>query len=213
MNMNILLKIIQEEIDKACLDLENRMFFEQAPPADPAAPPADPAAGGPADPAAGGGEAPAGGGEEEKEEDEVSKTIETLAKRNATDIKKTIISDVQSGERDKAEEVIATVDAEKEEAPKSMKDAVKSIKRVFKFKVPDDVKAAAEKKVKEKNDKEKKEKEEKAKASAGEAAPAAPGGAPATPPAAPVTESKLQNTLREYLFYKKLYEKENRGSK
>jgi len=203
----MLLRLIEEEINKALIDLENGTLLEQAPPADPAAAaPADPNAAPPADPAAGGGEGESDTSGEE-ESDDVTEKIKSLAKKTTADIKKTLLSDMQDGEREKAEKVIATVqeDEENKEVTSDLKKAVGEIQRVFNFKVSDEIKDEIKKKTqekKEKEDKEKKEKEETKKASEA--------GAPATPaaPAAPVTESKLQTLLREYLLYKQLYEKE-----
>ena len=211
-HQKILLQIIEEEIEKACFAIGQGIFFEQvAPPAAPAAaPPTDPTAGAgspPADPNAPADAADAGGGSEEgeKEEakdegDDVSKTIETLAKKATMDIKKTLLSDIQSGKREDVEKIVATVEAEKDSQDKDIQQAIDNIKKVFKFKVPEKVEKEAKEKAKEK---EKEDKEEETEATP----PATPptGGAP---PAAPVTESKLQFALREYLFYKNLYEKE-----
>lgn len=188
---NKLLQLIEEEINKALSDIEKGRLFEQAPPTDPAASgPADPNAAPPAD----------AGGEEEK--DEVTEKIKALAKKTTTDIRKTLVSDMQGAERENAEKIIATVeqDGDNKEVTSDLKDAVKQIQKVFKFKVSDETKNEIKKKAEEKK---KKEEEEKAEAPAGATPPAAP----ATPPQ-PVTESKLQTLLREYLVYKQLYENE-----
>ena len=204
---NKLLQLIEEEINKALNDIENGMLFEQAPPADPAAsPPADPAA------AAGGeGESSDSAGAEE-EKDEVTEKIKALAKKTTTDIKKTLVSDMQDGDRENAEKIIATVEenGDNKEVTSDLKNAVKQIQRVFNFKVSDEVKDEIKKKTeetkkKEEEEKKKKEEEKKAEAPAAGTSPAAPAA-----PAAPVTESKLQTLLREYLVYKQLYEKEAR---
>lgn len=199
--MNILLKIIQEEIDKACLDLENRMFFEQAPPPDPAA------GGAPPDPAAAGA-APAG--EEppaEEEKDEVAEMIKTLGQQTATNIKKTILSDIQTGNREQPQKIIARVQAEKDKSsiPKGVTRAVNSVQRVFNFKIPDDIKDQAEKDVAKKEEEDKKKKEDEKNKEQSAAGQPTAAGAPA-----PVTESGLQIALREYLFYKNQYEKRGR---
>lgn len=190
--MNILLKLIQEEIDKACLDLENGIFFEQV------APPAAPTP--PADPNAASSPEPSPEAESEDAGDDISKTIETLAKKTTTDITKTLLSDIQSGKREDVEKVVATVEAEENSQDKDIQQAIDKIRKVFKFKVPKKVEEEAKEKAKEK---EGKNKETESSASAA-TAPAAGG----SPPASPVTESKLQIALREYLFYKNLYEKE-----
>jgi hypothetical protein len=201
---NKLLQLIEEEINKALSDIEYGMLFEQAPPADPAASP-------PADPVAGEGESSDSGGTEEK--DEVTEKIKALAKKTTTDIKKTLVSDMQDGDRENAEKIIATVEenGDNKEVTSDLKSAVKQIQKVFNFKVSDEVKDEIKKKTeenkkKEEEEKNKKEEEKKAEAPAAGAPPAAP----ATPaaPAQPVTESKLQTLLREYLVYKQLYEKE-----
>lgn len=196
---NKLLQLIEEEINKALNDIENGMLFEQAPPADPAASP-------PADPAAAGGEgesSDSAGAEEEK--DEVTEKIKALAKKTTTDIKKTLVSDMQDGDRENAEKIIATVEenGDNKEVTSDLKNAVKQIQRVFNFKVSDEVKDEIKKKTEE--TKKKEEEEKKAEAPAAGTSPAAPAA-----PAAPVTESKLQTLLREYLVYKQLYEKEAR---
>jgi hypothetical protein len=205
----MLLRLIEEEINKALIDLENGTLLEQTPPADPsAAAPADPNAAPPADPAAGGEEESDTSGEEES--DDVAEKIKSLAKKTTADIKKTLLSDMQDGEREKAEKVIATVqeDEENKEVTSDLKKAVGEIERVFNFKVSDEIKDEIKKKTQEKKEKQDKEKEEKEKTE--KASEVAAPAAPATPaaPAAPVTESKLQTLLREYLLYKQLYEKE-----
>jgi hypothetical protein len=200
----ILLKIIEEEID--------RFLTEQvAPPAAPPTPPADPsAAAPPADAPAGEEGNEAGSGEDKSE---IKTALETLAAKTPIDIKKTLLSSLQNGaERSDTEALVAFVQnkledpeekSEEEETetpvPNNVKKAVKHIIKTFKFKVPE----KAEKKASEE---EKKDDESEA---APPATPAAPPAAPAAP-AAPVTESRLQTSLREYLMFKQLSKKVKR---
>lgn len=215
----ILLKIIEEEIDK--------FLFEQAPPAAPApptppTPPADPsAATPPADPSASGDDS--GGGEEgddDKEEpkDDLEQSIEKLASKTAIDIKKTLLSALQNGaEKEKTQTLVAYVTnkakeekqgEEEKEVPENIKKAVKHIVKTFKFNVPEKAQKEAEKKVEEDKSEEEERSEEE---SASTETPAAAASPPApTPPAAPVKESRLQTSLREYLMYKQLIKKVKR---
>lgn len=202
----ILLKIIEEEID--------RFLTEQvAPPAAPT-PPADPSAPPPAD------APPEGAGEEEGKEDEsdVKTALETLAAKTPIEIKKTLLSSLQNGaKRPDTETLVAFVQNKIEEpkeesgseeedtetpVPNNVKKAVNHIIKTFKFKVPE----KAEKKASEE---EKKEDETEAAPPATPAAPGAPA-APTPPAAPPVTESRLQTSLREYLMYKQLSKKVKR---
>lgn len=188
-HQKFLLQIIEEEI--------NRFLLEQAAPPVAPAPPADPTAAPP------GTEAPPTeeGGEENT--DEVAKTIKSLAAKTPIDIKKTLLASLQNGaEKSDTEDLIAFVNVNKkeqdsaeneEEIPHNIKKAVKHIIKIFKFKIPEEAKKKAE------------EKEKEAPATPSAAQP--PAAAPATPPAAPVTESRLQTSLREYLAYKRLIQK------
>lgn len=210
----ILLQIIEEEID--------RYLLEQAPPppapAPPATPPADPSA--PADPNA----SPPAEEEEETSDDEddgkIEKTIKSLAAKTPIDIKKTILSALQNGaekadtealvayvkkkeEPEEDSESSADLDTTEEKVPENIKKAVKHIIKTFKFKVPE----KAEKKAEEQEEKEDEGDEAEEKPAAPSPAAAAPAAPPSPPPAAPVKESRLQTSLREYLMYKQLSQK------
>lgn len=193
----ILLQLIDQEID--------RFLMEQAPPP-PAAPPAEPTA-------------DAGEGKDvevDDEENKMEKTIKTLASKTPIDIKKTILSSLQNGaEKADTEALVAYVknkeeapeedsdeyDDEKateEKVPENIKKAVKHIIKTFKFKVPE----KAEKKAEKEEEKEADGEEEEEAPTETPAAPAAPAAL-----AAPVKESRLQTSLREYLLYKQLSQK------
>jgi len=201
-NLSRLLKnIINEEIDLALKDINKGIFFEQQAP--PVAPPPDPAAATPpaapgADPAAPG--APPAG-EEDKDDtgDAITKKIESLAKRSDEDIKKTLKAGLQDGSKEKEtmeimSKVINSID---KDTPENVKRMAIEFQNEFDIEVPADME----------------EDGENNKAPAAPAAPAVPGqppaptAAPATP--APIKESRLQTNLREYLAYKKLYQRHN----
>ena len=188
-NLSRLLKnIINEEIDLALKDINKGIFFEQqAPPADPAAaPPADPAAPG-APPA----------GEEDKADtgDDITKKIESLAKRSDEDIKKTLKAGLQDGSKEKEtmeimSKVINSID---KDTPENVKRMAIEFQNEFDIEVPTDVGEEAE--------------NNETAAAAVPGQPPAPAPPPATP--APIKESRLQTNLREYLAYKKLYQRHN----
>jgi hypothetical protein len=183
-HQKLLLQIIEEEIESFLLE-------QVAPPAAPV-PPAAPEA--PATP-----DAPAEDTEEGSEESDTAKKIKSLASKTAIDIKKILLSDLQDGgKREEAEAIVAYVNKKEEEpteasdeeqVPPNVKKAVDHIQKTFKFKVPEKAKEKVEK-----------EKEEPASAAQ-----------PPASPAAPVTESRLQTTLREYLHYKRLYNKNKKS--
>ena len=196
-NLSRLLKnIINEEIDLALKDINKGIFFEQqappvAPPPDPAAAPA-PAPG--ADPAA----APPPAGEEDKDDtgDDITKKIESLAKRSDEDIKKTLKAGLQDGSKEKEtmeimSKVINSID---KDTPENVKRMAIEFQKEFDIEVPADM-------------------EEDGENNKAPAAPAVPGQPPAPPAApatpAPIKESRLQTNLREYLAYKKLYQRHN----
>jgi len=183
-NLSRLLKnIINEEIDLALKDINKGIFFEQQAP--PGAPPADPAAPG-APPA----------GEEDKADtgDDITKKIESLAKRSDEDIKKTLKAGLQDGSKEKEtmeimSKVINSID---KDTPENVKRMAIEFQNEFDIEVPTDVGEEAEN-------------NETAAAVPGQ--PPAPAPPPATP--APIKESRLQTNLREYLAYKKLYQRHN----
>ena len=202
----ILLKIIEEEID--------RFLTEQAAPPAAPTPPADPSAVAP----------PEGAGDTAGEDDsgegggsEIKTALETLAAKTPIDIKKTILSSLQNGaERPDAETLVAYVQNKLEEpkeesdeeddtetpVPNNVKKAVSHIVKTFKFKVPE----KAEKEAKKEEEKDDESEETPSAATPAPGAPAAP-----TPPATPpVTESRLQTSLREYLMFKQLSKKVKR---
>ena len=201
-NLSRLLKnIINEEIDLALKDISTGIFSEQqappvAPPPDPAAaPPAAPTP--PADPAA----TPPAEGEEDKADtgDEITKKIESLAKRSDEDIEKTLKAGLQDGSKEKEtleimSKVINSID---KDTPENVKRMAIEFQKEFDIEVPADME----------------EDGENNKAPAVPAVPAVPGqppaptAAPAAP--APIKESRLQTNLREYLAYKKLYQRHN----
>lgn len=184
-NLSRLLKnIINEEIDLALKDINKGIFFEQqappAPGADPAAPGAPPA------------------GEEDKADtgDAITKKIESLAKRSDEDIKKTLKAGLQDGSKEKEtmeimSKVINSID---KDTPENVKRMAIEFQKEFDIEVPADMEEDGEN-----------NKEPAAPAVPGQ--PPAPPAAPATP--APIKESRLQTNLREYLAYKKLYQRHN----
>lgn len=203
-NLSRLLKnIINEEIDLALKDISTGIFSEQqappvAPPPDPAsAPPAPPTP--PADPAA----TPPADGEEDSADtgDEITKKIESLSKRSDEDIKKTLKAGLQDGSKQQEtleimSKVINSID---KDTPENVKRMAIEFQRDFDIDVPSDVG----------------EDDSKETATPPSAVPGQPP-PPAVPPAtpAPIKESGLQTSLREYLAYKKLYQRHNnRGSK
>jgi hypothetical protein len=197
-NLSRLLKnIINEEIDLALKDINKGIFFEQqAPPPDPAAaPPAAPGA----DPAAPG--APPAG-EEDKDDtgDAITKKIESLAKRSDEDIKKTLKAGLQDGSKEKEtmeimSKVINSID---KDTPENVKRMAIEFQKEFDIEVPADM---------EEDGENNKAAPAPAPAPAVPGQPPAPPAAPATP--APIKESRLQTNLREYLAYKKLYQRHN----
>lgn len=196
----ILLELIEQEIDN--------FILEQAAPAPPATPPEAPTDAG--------AEAPEETDDAASEdENKMEKTIKSLAAKTPIDIKKTILSALQNGaEKADTEALVAYVKKKEEsdleqseeetveEVPENLKKAVKHIIKTFKFKVPEKAEKKAEK------EEEKEEQSDEAEEKPAEA-PAAPPAAP-TPPAAPVKESRLQTSLREYLMYKRLSQKVRR---
>lgn len=184
----LLKNIINEEIDLALKDINKGIFFEQqAPPVAPPPPPPDPAAPG-APPA----------GEENKADtgDAITKKIESLAKRSDEDIKKTLKAGLQDGSKEKEtmeimSKVINSID---KDTPENVKRMAIEFQKEFDIEVPADM-------------------EEDGENNKAPAAPAVPGQPPAPPavPAtpAPIKESRLQTNLREYLAYKKLYQRHN----
>lgn len=191
-NLSRLLKnIINEEIDLALKDINKGIFFEQqAPPVAPPAPGADPAA-----PPAAPGAPPAG--EEDKADtgDDITKKVESLAKRSDEDIKKTLKAGLQDGSKEKEtmeimSKVINSIDRD---TPENVKRMAIEFQKEFDIEVPADMEEDGE--------------NNKAAVPAVPGQPPAPPAAPATP--APIKESRLQTNLREYLTYKKLYQRHN----
>lgn len=191
-NLSRLLKnIINEEIDLALKDINKGIFFEQQAP--PVAPLPDPAA---AAPPPAPGAPPAG--EEDKADtgDAITKKINSLAKRSDEDIKKTLKAGLQDGSKEKEtmeimSKVINSID---KDTPENVKRMAIEFQKEFDIEVPADM-------------------EEDGENNKAPAAPAVPGQPPAPPavPAtpAPIKESRLQTNLREYLAYKKLYQRHN----
>lgn len=201
----ILLKIIEEEID--------RFLFEQAAPT----PPADSSTlTPPADPSASGSEGDKQDDGEQK--DDLEQSIEKLASKTAVDIKKTLLSALQNGaDKEKTETLVAYVankpkkekqgEEKTKEVPDNIEKAVKHIVKTFKFNVPEKAKKEAEEKVEE-DKTESSEKETQPKQAPAASPPATP--EPPAAPAAPVKESRLQTSLREYLTYKQLIKRMKR---
>lgn len=132
--------------------------------------------------------APAAGGDENKDQDSgdpVADMVKDLGTKTVTNIRKTLINDLQNGiDREKVEKLIAKTEQEKdkEEIPSDIVKAVKAIKRTFNFKVPEEIeKEMSAEEVKNKT--------------------------PVAQQPQPVQESKIQTILREYLHYKHLYKK------
>ena len=196
-NLSRLLKnIINEEIDLALKDINKGIFFEQQAP--PVAPPPDPAAAPPPAPGADPAAAPPPAGEEDKADtgDAITKKIESLAKRSDEDIKKTLKAGLQDGSKEKEtmeimSKVINSID---KDTPENVKRMAIEFQKEFDIEVPADMEEDGEN-------------NEEPAAPAVPGQPPAPPAAPATP--APIKESRLQTNLREYLAYKKLYQRHN----
>ena len=195
-NLSRLLKnIINEEIDLALKDINKGIFFEQQAP--PVAPPPDPAAAPPPAPGADPAAAPPAGEEDKADTgDAITKKIESLAKRSDEDIKKTLKAGLQDGSKEKEtmeimSKVINSID---KDTPENVKRMAIEFQKEFDIEVPADM-------------------EEDGENNKAPAAPAVPGQPPAPPAApatpAPIKESRLQTNLREYLAYKKLYQRHN----
>ena len=149
-----------------------------------AAPPAAPAAPAAPEAPATPDAAPAEEADAEEDKDPVAEKIKALASKTAIDIKKTLLSDLQNGaKREDAEAVIAYVE-EKEKEPKQA-DSEEEIPANVE-KAVDHIRKTFKFKVPEKPE---------------EQAPEA------------VTESRLQTTLREYLHYKRLYNKHTKSGR
>ena len=163
----------KEAVNAALVAAINAYTPPAAPGADPAAPGAPPA------------------GEEDKADtgDDITKKIDSLAKRSDEDIKKTLKAGLQDGSKEKEtmeimSKVINSID---KDTPENVKRMAIEFQKEFDIEVPADME----------------EDGENNKAPAAPAAPAVPGqppaptAAPATP--APIKESRLQTNLREYL--------------
>lgn len=176
-----LLDIINEEIEY--------FLLEQDPSAPPApTPPADPSASGgspPADPNA----PPDNDKKDDKDDkDDIKKKIESLSKKYDEDIRKTILAKLQNGgERKEAEDILRYVEKNKNETdpeklvPKNVIKTIEKLQKDFDIKTPPPEPESPEKPEEKPEEK-----------------------PPATAPS-PVTESRLQKLVREYLTYKKLY--------
>ena len=193
-----LLDIINEEIEYFLLEQDPNAPPAPTPPADPSAPPSaspstssgsPPAPTPPADPSASGGSPPADpnappDNDKKDDKDDIKKKIESLSKKYDEDIRKTILAKLQNGgERKEAEDILRYVEKNKNETdpeklvPKNVIKTIEKLQKDFDIKTPPPEPESPEKP------------EEK-------------------PPAAspsPVTESRLQKLVREYLTYKKLY--------
>lgn len=155
-------------------------LLEQDPSATP--PPTDPNAS-PADPNAAPTEATPS---PEENKDDPKKKIDALAKQSDDDIRKTILAKLQNGgEKKEIEDILRYMEENKDQkdpeksVPKNLKKVVDQLKKDFGIKTPPP---------------EPKKPEQQ---------PQPTTTAPATP--APVTESRTQKLVKEYLHYKKLY--------
>lgn len=195
-NLSKLLKnIINEEIDLALKDISTGIFLEQmAPPVAPAAPappatPPDPAAAAP--PADEADKADTG----DEDKDDLTKKIEALAKRSDEDIEKTFKAGLQDGSKQKEtmdilSKVINSLD---KDTPENVKRVATEFQKDFDINVPEEVGEEAE------------DMPPAAPVPPVPGQPPVPSAPPATP--APIKESRLQTSLREYLHYKKLYQR------
>lgn len=184
-----LLDIINEEIEYFLLEQDPNAPPAPTPPADPSAPPsASPSASGgspPADPNA----PPDNDKKDDKDDkDDIKKKIESLSKKYDEDIRKTILAKLQNGgERKEAEDILRYVEKNKNETdpeklvPKNVIKTIEKLQKDFDIKTPPPEPESPEKPEEKPEEK-----------------------PPATAPS-PVTESRLQKLVREYLTYKKLY--------
>lgn len=173
--------MINEEIELALKDINDGILFEQQAPPNPTAPPTteDPKKDSEEDP--------------EKKAEDIKKKIDSLAKSSDEDIVKTLKAGLQGS---KSEETLAIMskiihgsDSDDDAVPENVKRVVDQFQEDFDVDVP----------------------EEEVKPAAPPPAVPVPGQPQATPapPAtpAPIKESRLQTSLREYLSYKKLYQR------
>lgn len=149
-----------------------------------------PPAAAPASPPATPDAAPAEEANAEEDKDPVAEKIKALASKTAIDIKKTLLSDLQNGgKRKDAEAVIAYV--EEKEKDSNQADTEEEVPPNLE-KAVEHIRKTFKFKVPEKPE---------------ETTPET------TTPSAPVAESRLQTTLREYLHYKRLYNKQTKSGR